>query len=105
MNASPRRRAADAGMMRDETGKNSLGRALLVVSLAITFGLIVLDSLAVVLVPVGAYGLLGTIFTGLLAWVAGPRIARYIGPRIGEVASGISGAARRARDKWPDQER
>ena len=48
-------------------------------------------------VPNAAYALLGTIFTGLLAWTSGPRIAQYLGPQIGAVAKGIGDAVKQPR--------
>jgi hypothetical protein len=79
-------------IVADETGKLSAARVLLVLSLAFTAVIIVADSLLWATVPNAAYALLGTIFTGLLAWTAGPRIAQYFGPQIGAVASGIAAA-------------
>ena len=52
-------------------------------------------------VPNAAYALLGTIFTGLLAWAAGPRIAQYLLPQIGAVAQGI-GASLKKEPRRPD---
>ena len=47
------------------------------------------------------YALLGTVFTGLLAWSAGPRIAQYLLPQIGAVAQGI-GASIVKQPRQPD---
>ena len=88
-------------ILADETGKLSAARVLLVLSLAFTAVIIVADSLLWATVPNAAYALLGTIFTGLLAWAAGPRIAQYILPQIGAVASGI-GAALVREPRRPD---
>ena len=79
-------------LLADENGKLSAARVLLVLSLAFTAVIIVADSLLWATVPNAAYALLGTIFTGLLAWTAGPRIAQYLLPQIGAVASGIGAA-------------
>jgi hypothetical protein len=76
-------------ILADEKGNLSAARVLLVASLAFTAVIIVADSLLWADVPNAAYALLGTIFTGLLAWTAGPRIAQYILPQIGAIASGI----------------
>ena len=76
-------------ILADEKGNPSAARVLLVASLAFTAAIIVADSLLWAEVPNAAYALLGTIFTGLLAWTAGPRIAQYLGPQIGAVAQGI----------------
>ena len=70
-------------ILADEKGKLSAARVLLVATLAFTAVIIVIDSLLWATVPNAAYALLGTIFTGLLAWTAGPRIAQYILPQIG----------------------
>jgi hypothetical protein len=79
-------------IVADETGKLSAARVLLSASLVFTAVIIVADSLLWATVPNAAYALLGTIFTGLLAWAAGPRIAQYLLPQIGAVASGIGAA-------------
>ena len=57
--------------------------------------LVVFDSILWATVENAVYALLGTIFTGLLAWTAGPRIAPYLGPQISGVASGIGSALTR----------
>ena len=81
-------------ILSDERGSLSAARTFLFASLAFTAIIIVADSLLWAEVPNAAYALLGTVFTGLLAWTAGPRIAQYIGPQIGAVASGIAKAVR-----------
>ena len=88
-------------ILADEKGKLSAARVLLVAKLAFTAIIIVADSMLWATVPNAAYALLGTIFTGLLAWTAGPRIAQYFGPQIGAVASGI-GAALVREPRRPD---
>lgn len=98
------------GILADETGKRSLARVLLIVSLVITFVLVILDSILigdvpVLDVPVPAYALLGTIFTGLLAWTAGPRIAQYVGPQMGAIASGLAKSVKRDRTAGVDDSR
>jgi hypothetical protein len=82
-------------ILADEKGKLSAARVLLVASLGFTAAIIVADSLLWADVPNAAYALLGTIFTGLLAWTAGPRIAQYILPQIGAIASGIGASLTR----------
>ena len=82
-------------ILSDEKSKLSAARVLLVISLAFTGFVIVIDSVFSAIVPNAAYALLGTVFTGLLAWTAGPRIAQYLGPQIGAVASGIGSALTR----------
>jgi hypothetical protein len=88
-------------ILADEKGKLSAARVLLVASLAFTAAIIVADSLLWADVPNAAYALLGTVFTGLLAWTAGPRIAQYLLPQIGAVTSGI-GAALIREPRRPD---
>ena len=44
--------------------------------------------------PNTAYALLGTMFTVFASWAAGPRIAQYIGPQIGQIAAGLGASAR-----------
>ena len=88
-------------ILADEKGNPSAARVLLSASLVFTAVIIVADSLLWATVPNAAYALLGTIFTGLLAWTAGPRIAQYFGPQIGAVASGI-GAALVREPRRPD---
>ena len=82
-------------ILSDEKGNLSAARVLLTASLAFTAAIIVVDSLLWATVPNAAYALLGTIFTGLLAWTAGPTIAQYLGPQIGAVASGIGASLTR----------
>ena len=82
-------------ILADEKGKLSAARVLLVCCLGFTAVLIVFDSILWATVENAVYALLGTIFTGLLAWTAGPRIAQYLGPQISGVASGIGSALTR----------
>ena len=81
----------------DEKGKLSAARTLLVGCLVFTGALIVCDSALWFQVENAVYALLGTIFTGLLMWTAGPRIAEYLGPQVGAVAKGIGSAIREPR--------
>ena len=90
----------------DEKGKLSASRTLLVGSLVFTAVLIVCDSALWFQVENAVYALLGTIFTGLLMWAAGPRIAEYLGPQVGAVAKGIGSAIRAPRrHKLKDNDR
>ena len=79
-------------ILSDEKGNPSAARVLLTASLAFTAAIIVVDSLLWATVPNAAYALMGTIFSGLLIWSAGPRIAAHFGPQIGAIASGIGAA-------------
>jgi|TARA_R110002020_G_scaffold221441_1_gene429489 hypothetical protein len=84
-------------LLADEKGKLSAARTFLAVCLAFTGFIIVSDALLWANVPNAAYALLGTIFTGLLGWTAGPRIAQYFGPQIGAIAKGIGDSVRQPR--------
>ena len=82
-------------ILSDEKGKLSAARVMLVCCLAFTGILIIFDAILWATVPNAAYALLGTIFTGLLAWTAGPRIAQYIAPQVGAIAGGIGASITR----------
>jgi len=93
-------------ILTDERGNLSAARTFLFGSLAFTGTLIVLDSM-VWDVPEPAYALLGSLVIGLVAWAGGPRVAQYLAPQVGAVASGIAQAAKRLRrpdllDNSPD---
>jgi hypothetical protein len=76
----------------DEKGKPSAARMLLSACLLFTAVLIVFDSMLWGNVSGEVYSLLSVVFTGLLAWCAGPRISQYILPQIGAIAAGVSAA-------------
>ena len=78
--------------LTDEKGKLSAARVLLLLHEVFTGLLIVFDVVLWGSVSSDVYSLLGVIFTGLLAWSSGPRIAQYLLPQIGAVAQGISSA-------------
>ena len=78
-------------VFKDERGTPSAARIFLATTMAFSALIIVLDSI-IWDVPEPAYVLLGSLGVGLLAWTAGPRMAAYIGPQIGAVASGIAQA-------------
>ena len=88
-------------LLSDEKGKVSAARTLLLGSLLFTGALILFDAVLWGNVSNAIYALLGTIFTGLLAWAAGPRIAQYLLPQIGAVAQGI-GASLTKDPRRPD---
>jgi|TARA_R110000744_G_scaffold90134_1_gene175062 hypothetical protein len=83
-------------MLTDERGHLSAARTLLTASLVFSGVIIVLDS-TIWDVPEPAYVLMGSLIIGLLTWAAGPRVAQYLGPQIGAVASSIAQAAKRPR--------
>ena len=80
----------------DERGKPSAARIFLATTMTFSALIIVLDSV-IWDVPEPAYVLLGSLVMGLLAWTAGPRMAAYIGPQVGAVASGIAQAVKSPR--------
>lgn len=55
-------------------------------------------------IPNTVYVLLGTQFTVFAGWAAGPRIAKYLLPQIGQIAQGI-GAANRDQPPFPGMDR
>jgi|TARA_R110000851_G_scaffold157952_7_gene300823 hypothetical protein len=80
-------------ILADERGSPSAARTFLFGSLVFTGTIIVLDSI-ILAVPEIAYTLLGSLNVGLLAWAGGPRVAQYLAPQIGAVASGIAQAVK-----------
>ena len=80
-------------ILTDERGTLSAARTFLFGSLIFTGTIIVLDSL-ILAVPEIAYTLLGSLNIGLLSWAGGPRVAAYLAPQIGAVASGIAKAVK-----------
>jgi len=88
-------------LLSDEKGKVSAARTLLVGEMLYTGILILFDIVLWGDVSNAIYALLGTVFTGLLAWAAGPRIAQYLLPQIGAVAQGI-GASLTKDPRRPD---
>ena len=83
-------------ILTDERGSLSAARVLLTASMVFIAVIIVLDS-TIWDVPDPAYVLLGSWGIGLLAWAGGPRVAQYLAPQVGAVASGIAQAAKRLR--------
>ena len=55
-------------------------------------------------IPNAVYSLFGTMFMAFASWAAGPRIAQYIGPQIGQVAQGI-GASNRDQPPYPTMDK
>jgi hypothetical protein len=80
-------------LLRDERGTVSAARTFLLGVLLFTGTIIVLDSI-ILAVPEIAYTLLGSLNVGLVAWAGGPRVAQYLAPQIGAVASGIAKAVK-----------
>lgn len=88
-------------ILSDERGKLSAARVLLAGCLLFTGFLILFDTVLWGDVSNAIYALLGTVFTGLLAWSAGPRIAQYLLPQIGVLTQSI-GAAVVKQPRRPD---
>jgi len=80
-------------IVKDERGSLSAARVFLAISLAFTGIIIILDS-TIWEVPEPAYSLLGGLTVGLVAWAGGPRMAQYLAPQVGAVASGIAQAVK-----------
>ena len=80
-------------ILKDERGAFSAARTFLFASLVFTAVLIILDS-TILDVPESVYTLLGSLDIGLLAWAGCPRVAQYLGPQVGAVASGIAQAVK-----------
>ena len=77
----------------DERGTVSAARAFLLGVLLFTGTLIVLDAI-ILAVPEVAYTLLGGLSMGLVAWAGGARVAQYLAPQVGALASGIAKAVK-----------
>ncbi len=89
-------------LIEDERRKLSASRVGLWSTMALALITIAVDVYVVlsggkVFVPNTVYALEGTMFTAFAAWAAGPRIAQYLGPQVGAIASGIASAVRDAR--------
>lgn len=89
-------------LIEDEKGKLSAARIGLWITVGVSlvnFGvdvwLTLVDGKA--RIPNTVYALEGTMFTVFAAWAAGPRIAQYLGPQVGQIASGIAAAVRDTR--------
>jgi|TARA_R110000782_G_scaffold221567_1_gene308772 hypothetical protein len=80
-------------VVRDEQGSLSAARVFLAISLVFTGIIIILDS-TIWDVPEPVYSLLGGLTVGLVAWAGGPRMAQYLAPQVGAMASGIAQAVK-----------
>ena len=91
--------------LHDERGSKSMGRLLMVAWSGFTAFVIVADAGPMGWdVPVAVYALLGTIFTGLLAWVAVPRAVQQmsgVASALRGVASGFGGFGSGVQDEPP----
>jgi len=88
-------------LIEDEKKKLSASRVGLWITVTLTIVTIAIDvyltlHAAKAFIPNTVYALEGTMFTAFATWAAGPRIAQYLGPQVGQVATGIAAAARDA---------
>lgn len=93
-------------LVTDEQNKTSASRVGLWITVVLALVTVGVDialtlRLAAQHIPNTVYALEGTMFTVFAAWAAGPRIAQYIGPQIGQIASGIAAATRDAMPPFP----
>lgn len=98
-------RRAKTAVLRDERGKLSMARLLLVVELVYLWVMGGLEALGVLEVSGPAWALHGSLVIALVAWTAGPRAMQYLGPQIAGVASGIAAAAKRRSEGTDDHKR
>lgn len=89
-------------LVSDEKHHLSSARVGLWITVLLAIGCFTVDVVltiqhAAARIPNPVYATLGTMFTVFASWAAGPRIAQYIGPQIGQIASGI-GASNRGTD-------
>jgi hypothetical protein len=95
------------GILRDERGKPSLARVLLVVVVAYTLTLIAVDAALHLGVGTSVWGLLSAMVIAFAAWAGGPRALQYLGPQIGSTVAGITSGKRTSRepDLYKDDEK
>ena len=92
-------------LIQDETGAVSTARTSFLVTGVVGLGLTVADAVSpAVTVPEPGYAFLGAIIGIAGAWAAGPRIAQYIGPALGQMVQGIGMAKRSPERPDPDGE-
>lgn len=89
-------------LIEDEKHKLSAARVGLWITVGLALATVGVDIhltmiAALAHIPNTVYALEGTMFTAFAAWAGGPRIAQYLGPQIGAVATGIAAAIRDAR--------
>lgn len=94
--------------LQDETGKNSMGRILLIVNLLGVYLAGGIEALSPIQFPGEWWALQATIFVGLLAWVAGPRGLQYLGPHVAMAKDALTKAIEKRKegvDRRGDDER
>ena len=77
----------------DENGKLSTARCGFWLVLIFTLILLALVGFDAMDLPAAGYTLLGTIFTFVTVWAAGPRMAAYLSPAIGKATDAIRATA------------
>jgi hypothetical protein len=93
----PFQKADFRDMVLDEQSGVSSARIGMWATSLLIFALVIIDSVLAIQqskisIPAAPYAILSTMFLGFVSWAAGPRIAQYLGPQIGQVASGIAQA-------------
>lgn len=86
-------------LVSDEKGHLSTARVGLWVTMALAILTVGVDvaltvAAARAFIPNPVYALEGTMFTVFAGWAAGPRIAQYLLPQVGQIAQGIGASAR-----------
>lgn len=91
----------------DETEWLSSSRILLWITVLFSLVIVWLDAAkgSAFDVPQQAYTLLGGMFTGLIVWAGGPRVAPYLAEGLKGVASAIASSKDRQPDRFKDDER
>jgi hypothetical protein len=89
-------------LVEDEKGKLSASRVGLWLTVLLALTTVAVDIALTVhavkaQIPNTVYSLEGTMFIAFASWAGGPRVAQYLGPQLGQVATGIAAATRDAR--------
>lgn len=85
-------------LFEDEKDNISAARCGMWLTIVLAVATIVVDILrATNHVPNTVYGLEATMFMSFCSWAAGPRIAQYLAPQIGNAVSGLAAAVRDVR--------
>ena len=92
-------------MVTDETGAASTARTSFLFALVSGVSLAIADAVSTsVTVSEPAYAFLGAVVGIAGVWAAGPRIAEYVGPALGQMVQGIGMARRSPERPDPDAE-
>lgn len=88
----------DKRFLHDETGKLSMGRALLLSWTVLSFAVIIADSINAVFgdgegqIPNQVYIFLGAVLPILILWVAAPRAMAKLAPQMSGIVGSVTGA-------------